>query len=403
MLNRRGWHLVIFAVLLLEVGLGSAYAQGNGEWTKGYMDSLAQSWPNNAIENLPDSFARRDFAGKRLTIMQLGDSHIQADFVCAATRIYLTEQFGFSNVARGYVFPFGAIRTNEPSDIRSKSSRGWIPHFGNKEKHDQSLGLAASAMETKNAHAKLTVRLKPEKVFASPAQQLTVLFKPGANIPTPRINGRTPDSLDAESGRAIYALPDSVERIVLSFTEAGQRMSPFRLLGFLFDNPDSPFIFHGAGRNGAMLSSVLRNTELQPLVQQIEPDIIILSLGTNDCYWPRFSPEAYRAELVEATRRLHQAQPNALILLTTPPDLLYKRKRINPRASEAVRVVREVAEKHGYAFWDLYSIMGGAGSRYSWIMHDLSAKDGIHFTPMGYRLQGRLLGVALQRILESLN
>ena len=51
--------------------------------------------------------------------------------------------------------------------------------------------------------------------------------------------------------------------------------------------------------------------------------------------------------------------------------------------------------------WDFYRIMGGEGSIYSWDSHGLTAADRLHFSPLGYRLQGTLLGVALYRMLTQ--
>ena len=47
------------------------------------------------------------------------------------------------------------------------------------------------------------------------------------------------------------------------------------------------------------------------------------------------------------------------------------------------------------AFWDLFGIMGGAGSMDAWVNGGYARADHIHFTPEGYTVLGNLLFNAL--------
>ncbi|MEL6194349.1 MAG: peptidoglycan-binding protein, partial [Bacteroidota bacterium] len=49
------------------------------------------------------------------------------------------------------------------------------------------------------------------------------------------------------------------------------------------------------------------------------------------------------------------------------------------------------AGKLGFSTWDLYYIMGGAGSIKTWYQESLAQGDRLHFTRKGYHLQGNLL------------
>jgi lysophospholipase L1-like esterase len=46
----------------------------------------------------------------------------------------------------------------------------------------------------------------------------------------------------------------------------------------------------------------------------------------------------------------------------------------------------ELAEKHNAVVFDLYEVMGGAGSIDDWYRDELAKKDRIHFTREGYFL-----------------
>lgn len=401
-MNARLVRLLVWLVLwhLMPSG-GGAHVQPDSTWTKEALNALAEEWPGNVVQGFPEAAVWKPNGGGRLCIVQLGDSHIQGDFICAATRQYISEACGFTDVARGYAFPFGVLASNEPSDIQSRASNEWTAHLATRESVVQSLGLSAAALVPSSRHARLTVGLRPDLVEAARASELTVLFTPSRNVAVPIVNGEAPRLFDRRRGVAVFPLPPTREEIVLSFKSKSSQSSSFRLLGMVFDNPTSRFVFHGGGCNGAKIGSILLNRQLPFLLEYLAPTIIVLSLGTNDCYAPGFNARDFKRDYEYAAAKIQRACPKAVIVLTTPPDHLYNQQARNPRVEEAVGVVRDVASRQGYALWDCYAIMGGRGSRYSWLMHELSAKDGVHFTPTGYRLLGRMFAVALLRALEG--
>ena len=71
-------------------------------------------------------------------------------------------------------------------------------------------------------------------------------------------------------------------------------------------------------------------------------------------------------------------------------------RTINPRTVTAARIIKEYAQEHKMAVWDMYNIVGGkTDACRNWTKHHMFRADGIHFTPDGYRLQGNLLHQAL--------
>ena len=59
----------------------------------------------------------------QVSIVHIGDSHIQADFLTREVRKNLQLRFG--NAGRGLVFPLRVAGTNEPNDYRSATNAGW--------------------------------------------------------------------------------------------------------------------------------------------------------------------------------------------------------------------------------------------------------------------------------------
>jgi len=58
-----------------------------------------------------------------VSILHIGDSHIQADFITREVRSNMQLRFG--NAGRGLVFPLRITGTNEPADYRSSSNTTW--------------------------------------------------------------------------------------------------------------------------------------------------------------------------------------------------------------------------------------------------------------------------------------
>jgi len=59
----------------------------------------------------------------QISILHIGDSHIQADFLTREIRKDLQLRFG--NAGRGLVFPLRVAGTNEPVDYHSSTNVSW--------------------------------------------------------------------------------------------------------------------------------------------------------------------------------------------------------------------------------------------------------------------------------------
>lgn len=370
-------------------------------WDEAFLNSLASYWPDNTIENAGEGLCWNPNQGKRLTILQLGDSHIQGDISSCATRSFLVETFKVDLPARGFAFPYGVARTNEPVDVRSSNRKGWKPTLSTKNKMPQPLGLSSSALDAKNVHSTLDLKLLPEKGFTSLPNIISILYAPAESTPLPLLNGNGPTLIDTTRGVATFHFEEPPRQLALSLKKNTSADAPFRLFGFVFDKEATPLMYHSAGLNGADINSYLRNTALPLELEILNPQIIIVSLGTNDAYNRNFNPLLFADNLRQFIQQLRASCPSAFIVLTTPNDHLLRSREVNPRVELLSEVIRNVAVEQDVALWDFNRIMGGTGSIVTWYNYGLTANDCLHLSPQGYRLQGKLLGVALYRLLTS--
>lgn len=157
------------------------------------------------------------------------------------------------------------------------------------------------------------------------------------------------------------------------------------------------------GVNGAT-SLTFTHPDRIAAIAATEPELLILSFGTNESHNRRYNANAHYQQMNEFVALLRDSLPNVPILLTTPPgsyeSFRQRRRRrtyaINPRTVTAVETIRRFAADHGLAVWDLYNAVGG--SRYAcknWLKANLMRPDHVHYMPEGYTLQGELLYEAI--------
>ena len=108
-------------------------------------------------------------------------------------------------------------------------------------------------------------------------------------------------------------------------------------------------------------------------VQVLEPDIITLQFGLNDCNcWesdrglPRVSPAAYRANLIEMIDRTRKFGTKQIILSTNHPTLLIKPlvscESLEDRRHVYNEIVRDVAVETGVMLCDIDKDFSGLPS-----------------------------------------
>jgi len=184
----------------------------------------------------------------------------------------------------------------------------------------------------------------------------------------------------------------------------------YRSIGILEENDSSGVICHCIGINGATSENFMDDNYLTE-IQHLQPDLIIISLGTNESVG-KYDPESHYDTMATLFSMVKTYCPAVPILYTTPPGSfkpVYRRYRKRNRVYR--RVVRTEANKnmdnvastivrfaadHQAASWDLFSIVGG--EKYAcqnWLSGNYFQRDKVHFISAGYALQGNLLFEAI--------
>lgn len=201
-----------------------------------------------------------------------------------------------------------------------------------------------------------------------------------------------------------------VSQTVLSENSAGilirgERQSDAKavqIYGALLEDEDSSgVLFNMMGVNGATYYHFNHAEHFMSQLAYLQPDLVIVTLGTNEAIQKRFYPDQFRKEVNNFLSSVRSLCPQASILLMTNPDVLVQRKTESPYTGPVREIIFECAARHQAAVWDLQTIMGGAGSVREWKRTELGYQDYIHFTKKGYILQARLLYDAIIQTYEA--
>ena len=331
----------------------------------------------------------------KLNILHIGDSHVQADFFSHQIRKQMQKIALGQNGGRGFVFPYGMAKTNNPLNFKVDYSGNWQACKIVESNTDCKIGLGGIALSTQKNNSSFQVWFPKDHKMDYYFDQVRVFH----SRDTSKWNLRpTNTSLEytvdyhPDSGYTRYIfreLKDSIS-FTLHQKDSLDEADDYILHGLSLDNNEPGIVYHSTGVNGATVKSWLRCNLLKKHVSAVNPDLIIISLGTNDAYMKHFDEYQFKLKYHLLLEKLRSAAPNAAFLLTAPGDNYRYHRYINRNIPKAVKIIRDIAKNQNVAFWNLYQVMGKLNSISYWHRAGLANYDHLHFTREGYKLQGEL-------------
>lgn len=340
--------------------------------------------------------------GKQFKIFHLGDSHIQADFFPDAVRKKLQTEFPGKNGGRGFIFPYNMANTYQPKNYFISFSGEWTHATNIQAQPAEELGLAGISVMTEAPEAAIIVSLANDPYVQYSFTTLRIFISTPNNTYTLKQDS-TIQSVKAckDSGYIDVIFKNSRNEAVVTFVKNSDS-GKVVIYGFVPLSDSAGVVYSSAGVTGAAVTSFLKCSLLESQLRIMAPDLLIISLGTNDASAKRFSSTGFQNAFGELLRRVRSALPETAILLTAPGDSNRRRKRPNPNNKKAEESIFTVAEEYDAAVWDFYAVMGGARSIKKWYKAGLCGRDRVHLTRRGYELQGELLYQALIDSLKKL-
>lgn len=349
-----------------------------------------------------------------VSILHLGDSHIQAGFFPEATASLLQRDFG--DAGRGWVFPWNLANTNGPGDYRWNSTARWSADRIIDKYKPAVLGPGAIVISSTQSSPALAYNRRedsPEndisqaELFYDAGPEEATVVAPGADI-----NIFGPPFRNASSTVKVATLnfEEPVQNFQVRWDDKGSQ--PFHFYGALLFNGKPGVQYNAVGINGAMYSQYNdANNTLVAEMDVMKPQLVIISLGTNEAY-SSLNAANFRDQIDSTVTVIRRYQPGASILLTTPPECKRVSKRAfkkkvgkryktyykisyypNPYIAVVTQQIMSYCKEKGIACWNFNAENRFRESEFAggW------SPDHIHFNVRGYQLQGKLLYEALHQ------
>ena len=358
-----------------------------------------------------------------IVILQIGDSHTSADFLTGELRRRLQARYGGG--APGYVtagHPHIGVRS---SALKVTASSGWT------YKSLQTTDAIASEfwLSGYNAIATApgaTMTFASDRPVSFETIEIEALRQPGGGKIDVKLDGVVETSYDLASPKTepvvIRLLPtraatEKVREVAITTTGGG----PVSIASVAIYNKQNGLTFNSVGYPGAQASFVnkFNDTLLSNDLLRINPQIVILSFGTNEGSNDHLDLVKYRASYERIVSKINSTLPEASIVVIGPPDYSELsgatcRKegdratcgrtertssaaraasasactwRTPPMLNQVREVQREIAERNGLVYWNWASIMPKECGAHRWYTASpqLIAKDHVHFTLEGYK------------------
>lgn len=394
--------------------------------------------------------------GGKVNIVHIGDSHIQADLMTGMIRKTLQARFG--NAGCGFTFPHRLAKTNGGHYVSFSSNASWnsrrniyAPEKG------MEVGLSGIALNTREnfvielnvrdeSYAFNTIRIitadtvpsfdlatssKTIVLESTVPKKITHKIKSGEVLGSiankyditiaqlKKANGLKSDNIRA--GRTLKIPTSQMQKKEVKRSEfiplgvkhdrysgfyhsdvplsklyllPGGNAKSFSLNGLVLEKDEPGLIYHSIGVNGAKASDYNKYPRFFTDMKALKPDLIVVSLGTNESFDKMAAPD-YIAQMNLFIENVRAQNPEACILIMTPPPSQFRRKYPNTFvASYAKEILMQETAKN-YASWDLFSEMGGLFGVNRNAAQGLMAGDKVHYSKPGYEKQGTMFTEAL--------
>ncbi|MEA3496511.1 MAG: GDSL-type esterase/lipase family protein [Bacteroidota bacterium] len=330
----------------------------------------------------------------KINIVHIGDSHLQADYFSGELRKRLQTFIKGGLGSRGFLFPYSVAKTNNPTNYKVKYTGNWERCRNVSKDNPFDLGLAGINVYTYDSIASMSFELNTKDYPQYDFNNIKLFYNTEHcpyTIEIENDGGNKYVYTNYDAGYSEFHFSKYFDSVTIKFIKLDSINEPFIFYGISFENDNQGITYSTIGVNGAEVESYLKCKLFRSQLNTLNPDWIIISLGTNDAYYSKFDSKVFENNYNNLLDWIDEVAPGIPILITTPGDSYRRRRYLNYNMEKAGKVLMDVAEKRDVAVWDFYNIMGGLNAISLWYHSGLTARDKLHFNKYGYLLQGDLL------------
>lgn len=351
--------------------------------------------------------------GAKVNVVQIGDSHTQPDIATARVRQRLQSRYG--DGGRGCIGVYRLAGTNAPDnyELRASVPASRRSRLGGHRPFGVKPGVTGLAVAFDSSHVDIDITDKGGGTF----NHVTILHSGDGGYKTAKVGDEVLFGREVTRFATAYDLPKASDYVFMQVPAAGA------LYGAVLTNDNAGVVVSSIGNNGATYGMYLEIENFGEQLKALSPDLVILSLGTNEAVG---SGSGIEQDIDQMVKRIRHANPEVQIVLTTPMEFhrrqwrtVTTRVKVRRRKYRTVRrrvssyapapglarvreAIRDYGKRHKIAVWDMYAVAGGSGAAAKWVANGLmKSGDHVHCTESGYELQGMLLSDALMECLDA--
>ena len=358
--------------------------------------------PEGYLDKLWSACDEAKATGQTVSIIHLGDSHIQAGHFTMPIRQSFTQRWG--NGGLGWVGPFRLLGTNPPIHTVIRASSAGTSGVKITQRDYNRESPTGMVLQTRaNRAVTYTLQCGGGQTF-----DRIVIY---------RKQGTQPFTLSGGSSSEITHDTLTTEQIVTDTLLVGRYVSSAEVTapassvwyGASLERSSGGALVHTIGYNGATYYTYSKGS-FTSSVATLRPRLIILSLGTNESLARQFDRNNFGAEVARLVHRLQASNPDCVIVLTSPLYCYRKvrvrqrgkrrRYRTSYRANANCQLIadelQQQARELGCGYIDLFTYFGGAAGATQLLSSGILSGDRVHLTATGYNKVGEAIATALQ-------
>ena len=358
-----------------------------------------------------------------LSILNIGDSHIQANMGTGVTRELL--QYKYGNAGRGIITPLRMSGTNQPYDYTFSSSLPYTAVKLMKAPWKRTMGFTGTSITPSTSLSNITIGTRTEEDY-NPFNAITLFHKGKMVISgvTDEMGNKIAFTQHPSRDFTYLKLASPQTRVTISYENLGD----LTLFGANLSGGRPGVFYHSIGNNGATYDTYNRIGDMGASIKPLNPNLVILSLGTNEAFG-RLDTARLRNSIDKLVKDIRESNPTAEIVLVTPMECYrsttktvtkkipvkskkpkgkkrrvtrYKTVKTKVRSSGVNTNIRPIRDaivaygaENGIPVYDFWEVAGGSGAASTWVKNGLFSPDRVHHSAKGYKLEGRLMYDAL--------
>jgi len=292
------------------------------------------------------------------------------------------------------------LKANGPEDVKFYSSKPWEGQKYNHSLRKEKTGIAGYHLLMTDSVLSLSISLKQGSETMFPFSELLVYHdNPRLEVTSANLISSTKDTIGHRLYATTMVFNRKVDSIQLQFRKG---KAGTQVYGIELRNGRHDISYHSVGVNGASFETFIRTIDYLSILKALQPDCIIVSLGTNDCYLGQLDTLQLKRNVRLMVESIRHEFPKVCILFTTPGDHLLHKKYFNPNLAEASAIIKATATSLNCQYWDFFEVMGGLGASKKWAKNGFMYKDILHLSKEGYKLQGDLFFKAFYKTVETI-